>query len=264
MRSTWNGYLKLGTLSVPVKLYSAVKSAGPHFVQLHAADHAPLTRRLVCTQDGQEVSYKDIVRAVEHENGYVEVSDDDLQAGTGIERNLVIRQFSEPHDIDPIYYDKPYYVVPDKGGEFAYTLLRQAFVKAKKIAVATYLFYEKQHLGIISASGGLLRLQQLRYADEIVPATDLPARSLQQPAPAQVDTAVRLMNRYSTDFYVSDYRNEQTDALKELVGRRAKGLAAPKRERPKPVEATAEGDVVKVMRDILGDRNRQSLKAGTE
>lgn len=260
MRATWNGYMKLGTLSVPVKLYSAVRSAGPHFVRLHATDSVPITQQLVCQADGETVEYKDTMRAIEHDGNYVEVSNDDLQAGLSVERDIVIRQFSEPCDIDPMYYDKPYYVVPAEGGEFGYMLLRQAFIKAKKVAIVTYLSYEKQHLGIVSAADGILRLQQLRYVDEIVPATDLPARSLTQPAPGQVDTAVKLMDRYSTAFYLGDYRNEQNAALKELIERRAKGLK-PKRQAKMPIEATPEADVIKIMKEIIGDEKQRTLKA---
>lgn len=258
MRSSWNGNLKLGTLVVPVKLYSAVRSVGPRFVQLHAVDHTPITRQLICQKDGEEVQPKDIVRAAEYDGQMVELSDDDLQVdGTG-DKSLSIRQFSEPCDIDPVYYDKPYYVIPAEGGEFGYTLLRQAFVKAKKIAIATYMLYEKQHIGIITATEGLLRLQQLRYTDEVVAPKDLPTRSLTLPAPGQVDAAVELMQRYSTEFYLSDYRNEQVDVLKKLIERRAKGLRTESRS-TKRLEATAERDVLKVIRELASEPGKRAL-----
>lgn len=259
MRATWSGYLRLGTLSVPVKMYSATKSTGPHFVQLHGEDHAPVTRQIICQKDGKEVTYKDLVRAVEYDGKYVEIDDADLQVNGETDKSLLIRQFSDPSEIDPFYYEKPYYVVPAEGGEFAYTLLRQAFVKAKKIAVATYLLYEKQHLGIISVSGGVMRLQQLRYADEIIAPTELPARSLPQPAPGQVDTAVKMMERYSTAFYVGDYRNEQVDTLNKLIDRRAKGHKALPRPH-RALEATAEVDVVPIMREILNEKDKHILE----
>jgi DNA end-binding protein Ku len=263
MRATWNGYMRLGTLSVPVKLYSATRSVGPHFVQLHATDLAPVTRTLVCQKDGETIEYKDTIRAIDKDGQYVEVSDDELQTGTNIERDIVIRQFSEPCDIDPMYYDKPYYVVPGEGGDVGYMLLRQAFIKAKKVAIVTYLMYEKQHMGIISAVDGMLRMQQLRYVDEIVPTTELPAQSLPQPAPGHVDTAVKVMDRYSTPFYIGDYRNEQNAALKELVDRRIKGLK-PKRQSVTPTMATSENDVIKIMKEILGDQQQRSLKASVK
>lgn len=259
MRATWNGYLRLGTLSVPVKLYAATRAVGPHFVQLHAKDHAPITRQTICQLDGEEVVYKDIVRAVEHEGTYVELSEDDLQLDGENEKALQIRQFSDSFDIDPFFYEKPFYVVPGEGGEFAYALLRQAFVKAKKIAIATYVYYDKQHLGIISVVDGIIRLQQLRYVDEVIAPKELPSRSLPQPAPGQVDTAVQLMERYSTAFYIGDYSNEQVDMLNKLVERRAKGHATLPRSR-KAVEATAEHDIMPTIKDILNEKNQHVLE----
>lgn len=242
MKASWNGYFRLGDLTVPMRLFSATRSSAPSFVHLHAADKTPITRVATCPKDGKILKSDEIIRAVKHEDSYIEVSDADVQASGVAERNVVVRQFSNPDTISPMYYEKPYYMVPGKGGEAAYTLLRQAFDQTKKIAITTFMLYGKEHIGIVAPFGGVLLLQQLRFADEIVPLTDLPTPPLPQPAPSQVDTAAKLMERYTMPFYPTDYRNEQLDHLRDILTRKAKGL--PPKKAPQAAQHATPADKV--------------------
>lgn len=253
MRASWNGYLRVGNLILPVRLYSAVQTIAPHFVRLHGKDHSPVTHVIKCQKDGEELRTDDIVRAVEVGGKYIEIDEKDLQKNGLGDKNITVRQFSESEAINPIYYDKPYYIVPGKGGELAYTILRQAFKKSHKIAVVTYMLYEKEHLGIIRTNEGTLLLQQLRFAEEIVPRGDIKTPSLPQPAPAHVDTATTLMERYDSAFYIEDYRNEQLDMLNELIDRKARSLP-PKRQQQIAPKTTPEEDVMKMLRTLLADK----------
>ncbi len=252
MRASWSGYLTIGNLAVPIRLHNAVRSIGPTFVQLHKKDHSPIARAYMCKEEGKEVPYKDIVRAAEYEGAYVELTESELKGALERSKNLTVKQFSDPQTVDPMHYEKPYYMVPGKGGELAYTLLREAFVRSKKIAIVTFTFYEKEHIGIVAPNDGVLMLQQLRFAGELVPRIDIKTPTLPQPTPDQVDVAVKLMRRYSSDFYINDYQNEQTDYLNELIARKAKGLPSKRPTHIAP-RTTPEDKLIPTLRSLLTD-----------
>lgn len=257
MRATWTGYLKIGKLHVPVRLYPATRSTAPHFVQLHAADRSPVSRVAKCQQENKEIAASEVIRAVEYEGGYVELAEADLGHGHA-DKSITVSRFSAPQAIDPVYCDKPYYVVPAARGELAYALLREAFVKVDRVAVAKFMLYEKEHLGIILPRDGILMLQQLRFADEIVPRSDINSPSLPQPTPGQIALAAQPMERYTAPFYVGDYRNEQRDRLQETIERKAKGLP-PKRERAVAPQSTPEEEVATTIGELLQGPTPQYL-----
>lgn len=256
MKASWSGYFRVGDLTLPMRLYSGTQSASPRFVQLHAKDHSPITRTVKCKKDGEELRPNDIIKAVEYNGKYIEIKETDIQASSGDDKSIIVRQFSDSGAVDSIYYEKPYYMVPGKGGETAYTLLRQAFTHTKKVAITTFTLYEKEHIGIVSAVDGILMLQQLRFADEIVPRSTIKTPPLPQPSPDQVGAAVRLMERYSAPFYIADYRNEQLDDLNEVIDRRAKGL--PLRRKPKIApHATPDEELVPKLRALLAHTSNE-------
>lgn len=250
MRASWNGYLRLGDVIFPVRLYTGTKSVTPHLVRLHAEDLSPVTQTIVCQKDGEELHADDIIRAIEVDGKYIEITEKDLSISGATDKNITVRQFSEHSAIDSIYYDKPYYIVPGKGGELAYTIMRQALIKSNKVAIVTYMFYEKEHLGIVKEYEGVLLLQQLRFADEIVSRRDIETLSLPQPLPAHVDIASKLMDRHTSSFFIDDYRNDQLDSLKEIIDRKAKGLP-PKRQPQIAPKTTPEDEVVEKLRALL-------------
>jgi DNA end-binding protein Ku len=250
MRASWSGYVRVGDVLFPAKLFSGVKSVTPKYVRLHAKDHSPINQIITCQKDGEELRSGDIIRAVEIEGRYIEISETDIAVSGAASKNITVRQFSESSEIDPVYYDKPYYIVPGKGGELAYTIMRQAFIKSNKVAIVTYVFYEKEHLGIIRTVDGMLLLQQLRFAEELVQRRDIETPSLSQPLPADVDIAAKLMNRYSSSFFIDDYQNEQLSELNEIIERKAKGLP-PKRQPQIASETTPEDEVVKKLEALL-------------
>lgn len=256
MKASWNGYFRVGELTVPMRLYSGTQSATPRFVQLHAKDHSPVTRVTKCKKDGEELSPGDIIKAVEHNGTYLEIKDTDIQIESATDKVIIVRQFSDQGVVDPVYYEKPYYMVPGKGGEVAYTLLRQAFIRTNKVAITTFTLYEKEHIGIVSVNDGILMLQQLRFADEIVPRAAIKTPSLPQPSPEQVEAAVRLMERYSTPFYVEDYRNEQLDELHEVIDRRAKGLPLKHKPQIAP-RTTPEEELMPKLRALLSHASHE-------
>lgn len=258
MKASWNGYLSLGKLTLPVRLYSATRSVTPHFIQMHAADHSPISRVAKCKIEGKEIDTDEIIRAVKRDGKYIEITDGDLKSAQPNAQNVTVRQFSDPQAIHPMYYEKPYYIVPDKGGELLYTLLREAFVRTNKVAIVDYVLYEKEHIGIVSTHGGMLMLQQLRFASEIIPRAEIKTPSLPQPTPTQVDMASQLMDRYSARFYVEDHRNEQVEAIEEMIDRKTKGLPA-KRQKSISLQTTPDTQVTDVLKTLLKAQAPQTL-----
>lgn len=264
MRASWNGYLTLGELLIPMRLFAAVQTQAPHFTQLHARDHSPVRRVLLCAAEGTEISSKEIVRAVERNGQYIELSEDELATEKPEVRRMVVRQFSDAIALSPAYYEKPYYAVPSEGGELAYTLLREAFAKTGKVAVVTYRLYEKEHVGILTPQEGVLMVQQLRFATEILPRSRLKTPTFPQPTPAEVDAAVKLVERYTTPFYLDDYRNEYIDEINEIVDRKARGLQAKPRRRVAS-KATPEEEVIPTITAMSTEQSGQNaLSAGAD
>jgi DNA end-binding protein Ku len=252
MRASWKGYFRIGDVMLPVKLYAATRTVGPRFIQLHAVDHSPVTRVTICLQDGEELKEDEIVRAAEYDGKYIELSEKDLERYTGFERNIVIRQFSDAAEIDPIYYDTPYYLAPDQGGELTYAILRRAFERTHKIAIATFLFYGRERLAVVSLQGEVIMAQTLRFYEEILPRSDITLPAMPQPSPAQISVASRLMEQYATSFYASDYRNQQQDRIQEVIEAKAKGLPI-KKQTSIASEATPDSEVSAKLKSMLSE-----------
>lgn len=251
-RASWKGYFRIGDLMMPVRLFTATRSLTPRYVHLHADDNAPVRRLTVCSKDGEQLADGDIIRAVEYAGKYIEIDEDEIEQQSIVERDIVVRQITETLHIDTAYYDNPYYLVPDKGGELAYAILRRAFENTHKAAIATFIFYGRERLAAISSFDGLLRLQTLRFHEEILPSSDLKLPALPQPSPSQVSVASKLLDRYSMPFHASDYRDQQTDALNEIIERKARGLPLKPRARI-PNDATPEKEVVTKIKQMLGE-----------
>lgn len=257
MKAAWSGYLNLGNITIPVKLYSALQVAEPKFTLLHAKDLSPVKRTLKCAVEDKPLQISDTVKSIKYDSKIIVVTDSELSGAIELVRDITVKQFCETDAINPMYFDKPFYIVPDSGGEMVYTLVREALVKAKKFAIVSYALHTKEHIGAIMPWGSVLVLQQLRFAKEILPKLHITSPSLPQPDPNKVDIAIQLMNRYSAPFYIEDYTNNQSDALHELIDRKAKGLR-PKRHARVAPHTTREEDVEPTLRALLAG-NSMSL-----
>lgn len=251
-RAAWQGYIALGQLGIPVRLYSATQSIRPRFVQLHEKDGSPVERVLRCRDEQHDISISETIRAIEYEPGrYIGLTDRELeQTAAGQVKTIDIKQFCEPDSISPIYFTKPYYVVPARGGERAYALLREVFVRHHKIAVTQFVIYNKQHIAALATEGDLLMLQQLHFADEIVPRSSIKTPPLPKPSPAEIETLSSVMERFSGPFYIQDYHDEHSERIKQLVDRKAKGLPPPRPERL-ALHATPEKEIVSALQAAL-------------
>jgi DNA end-binding protein Ku len=196
------------------------------------------------------VPWEEIVKGYEVSKGnYVVMSDDDFKKVAVKRTNSIeILKFSDERDIRPEFFERPYYLEPDKGADKAYALLAEAMEKSGKVGIAKLVFRAKEHLAALKPSGGLLVVHTLRFADEVrEPDLRLPARSAAKPA--EMKMAMQLIKQMSGPFKPEDYQDDYTLALKDLIERKSKGKPLPKAEKaPQP---TRVPDLVATLRKSL-------------
>src|SRR3712207_1399951 len=173
-RSIWSGAISFGLVNVPVKLYSAVNRKTVRFNQLNGKTGHRIAQKRVDPTTGEEVAYEDIVKGYElTKDRYVLVTQEELDAlDPEKTRTIDIEDFVDLADIDPVYYDHPYWLVPDKGAAKAYSLLLTAMEESGKVAIARVVLRNKEHLVALRPAGGGLKMETLHFHDEVVPAED--------------------------------------------------------------------------------------------
>ena len=251
-RAAWKGYISLGQLGIPVRLFNGTRSIRPHLFQLHAADGAPVERQLRCSAEQRDIAADEVIRAVELEPGkYLTLTDQELETAAGERpKSIAVRQFSELSAIPPQHFDKTFYVIPSRGGERGYALLREVLGRASKIAIAQFSIYGRAHLAALGVAGDVLMLYQLRYAAEIAPRSGLKSPALPRPTPKEIATLSAVVDRFSGPLYLEDYHDDYADHLEALVERKIRGLPSSTPERPEP-HATSDDQLVPVLETVL-------------
>jgi DNA end-binding protein Ku len=244
-RSLWTGSLSFGLVNVPVSLVTAVRDVDLHFQQLHEKDAAPIEIERFCSDEDVEVPYEEITHGYELEDGgQVIVSDLELAA---IEprktRTIDIEQFVDLEDVDPLYFDHPYFLVPassDDGATRAYQLLSEVMGRTERAALGRFVMRAREYLALVRAREGVLTLTTMLFADEIRPTKDVDAATQKshKPTRTELDSAVALIDALSVGFEPEKYKDEYRARLKRVVARKRKGetISAPKK-RDKPVPA---------------------------
>jgi DNA end-binding protein Ku len=245
-RAIWSGSISFGLLNVPVKLYSAVSKQTVRFRELRENDGARIRHKRVAESDGKEVPYEKIVKGYEYApDQYVVLSRDELaELDPKRTRAIEIQDFVDLDDIDPIYFEQPYYLGPDKGAERAYALLVQAMKEAHKVAVARFVLRNKEHLAAIRPMDDVLTLTTMRFHDEVSSPQDLDGEVFEEAKPKkpekrELEMAKQLIESLTSDFKPNQYRDEYREELLDLLERKAAGkevVSAPTEE-PKPTKA---------------------------
>jgi DNA end-binding protein Ku len=233
-RALWNGYVSFGLVNIPVSLVTAVRDRDIRFHLLHEADGARLHQKLVCPFDAQEVSRKQAARGYEVADGeYVIVADEELQALEPKKTRMIeMTDFVDLDQIDPIYYERPYYLVPREGGGKAYALLLRAMVEKNRIGVGKFVFHEREQLVALRPLDGILCMEIMRFADEIVDRKELEGTVGEEAAAdaKQLVLAAELIDALAGDFEPEKYKDEFREAVQDLIARKAAGekiVAAP-------------------------------------
>jgi DNA end-binding protein Ku len=243
-RAIWSGSISFGLLNVPVRLYSAVARRNIALREIRESDSSRIKHRRVAEGTDEEVPYDEIVKAYEITPGrYVPLSKDEMSAlAPEKTRAIDVQDFVDIEEIDPMYFDSPYYLGPADGAEKAYSLLAAAMESSGKAAIARFVFRNKEHLAAIRASKGVLTLTTMRFADEVVPASELDD-ALPQKAPKvakkEREMAETLIDSLSTEFEPTEYRDEYREQLLQLIETKAEGkeIVASDVEEPKATKA---------------------------
>jgi DNA end-binding protein Ku len=227
-RSIWSGAISFGLVNVPVKLYSAVSRKTVRFNQLNEKTGNRIQQKRVDPDTGDEVPFEQIVKGFElTKDRYVIITPDELDAlDPERSRMIQIEDFVDQEDIDPIYYDHPYYLVPDKGAEKAYGLLLNAMEASGKVAIARVVLRSKEQLVAIRPAGDMLMMETMIFHDEVVPhddLDDLPDSKSLKVSDREIKMAQQLIDSLSSDFDPSKYRDEYRDKVLDLIERKAQG-----------------------------------------
>jgi len=254
-RAIWSGSISFGLLNVPVKLYSAVARRGIALREIRESDSARIKHRRVAEGTEEEVPYDKIIKAFEITPGnYVPLGKDEI-AGLAPKksRSIEVEDFVDLGEIDPIYFDSPYYLGPAEGAEKAYSLLAAAMQASGKVAIARFVFRNKEHLAAIRPNDGVLTLTTMRFADEVVPAAELEdVLPTEKPKVAKKEQqmAEQLIDSLSTKFEPNGYRDEYREQLLELIERKAEGKEIVQSEGEAP-KATKAPDLMAALEESI-------------
>lgn len=268
-RAIWTGSISFGLLNVPVKLYSAVSSRSIRFRELREKDGSRVRHKRVAEEDGEEVAYEEIVKGYEiAPDQYVVMSREELEALDPKKTKAIeIEDFVDLDQIDPIYFNQPYYIGPAPGAERAYALLAQAMGEQRKVAIARFVLRNKESLAAVRAADGVLTLATMRFADEVVPAGQLEGllgeESDVKPKTREIEMAKALIDSLANDFDPTSYKDEHRAELLALIERKASGeeIVSNDVEEPKPTKAP---DLMAALEESLAAIKGEDLAGGAE
>jgi DNA end-binding protein Ku len=252
MRAIWNGSISFGLINIPVKLYSASETRGGiELSMFRKRDMAPIGYKKVAKTDGREVSFGETIKAYEYQPGeYVEISEEDFeQASSEKSKTVDIVEFADEHELDVRYFEKPYYLEPDRGADKPYALLREALTKSGKIAVARFVLRNREHLAAIKPVGRALVLNQMRFPSDIRTPGSLKLPDSKLASAKEVDMALKLVDQLTEPFIPEDFHDTYTQELEKIIEAKVKGLKPKAVGKKKPSGGT--GDLMAALKASL-------------
>lgn len=227
MRAIWTGAISFGLINIPIKLFSATESSTLDLDMLDKADLSHIKFKRINENTGKEVAYSNIVKGYKIEEKYVILEDADFEAADAEKTKTIdILSFADETQIDSLYYEKPYYVEPQKGAAKAYSLLRDAMVESGKVGVTTFVLRSKEALAILKPYKDVIVLNKIRFEQEIRPTADLKLPKVSKTKTKEVEMAHKLIEQLTEDFDISAYKDEYTQKLLKIIKNKAKGKAS--------------------------------------
>ena len=255
-RPIWKGSIAFGLVNIPVELHTAVRDSRPHFRMLHADDKSPVRYERICARDGKPVAWDDVVKGYEYQKGkFVILTKEDFKAAAlEKSRTIDIKAFVNGEDIDDRFFESSYYLTPQKNGEHAYALLREAIREKKLVGIATIVLRDAQHLAALEIKDKAMVLTMMRYAEELVDVADYtfpPAAQVRKP---ELQMAKTLVEQFTGEWDPTEYADEYRENLMKIIKARMKGKTVELQEEEEPRSA----EVVDLM-----ERLRQSLEGSS-
>lgn len=253
-RPIWRGSLSFGLVAIPVQLHTAVRESRPRFRLLHAKDKAPIKYERICQRDGKAVAWEDLVKGYEYQRGrYVVLTKEDFKAAAlEKDRRVQVTDFVLSNDIDDRFFDQPYYLLPDKGGEHAYVVFRDALAETGRVGVGKVVIRDRQHLVAVETLGEHLILTMMRFADEMVEAPKLTDLERIKVPPRELKLAMNLIGALAAEWEPEQYSDDYQKNLEEVIKAKMKGKTVVLEEEERPMRA----EVID-----LAERLKASLRA---
>lgn len=258
MRPIWTGAIGFGLVNIPVKLFSATQESSLDLDMLDKKDHANIHFKRVNENTGKEVAWGNIVKGYKYHDKYVILDNDDFEKASAEKSKIIeINDFVNEDEIDGIYFEMPYFLVPDKSGERAYALLKEALLKTGKAGVASFVLRNKQSPAILRVYDNVILLHRLRFSEEVrsTKEFDLPARNTIKPG--ELKMAITLINQLSDKFNISKYKDTYTEQLMKVIKLKAKGAKVAPAKHLKVVHSTAR-DLMSQLKESLGSKRKKA------
>ena len=251
LRSIWNGTIAFAGVFVPIKVHSATEDQSVHFHEVHVDDEARIEHRRFCSKEDKEIPYKEVVKGYEVSEGkYVVLEDDEVKAAAGeASRVIEVEQFVCAGEIDPIMYDKNYFLGSQDDGKDAYRLLHDALDRTARAAIGRWVFHNREYLVAVRPYDGALAMHTMRFADELVAADDLeiptPSRN---PSERELKMAGQLVGTLKAKFDPTAFQDTYRERLLEYIEAKAKGKLD---KLPQRTEAADPGDLMAALEASL-------------
>jgi DNA end-binding protein Ku len=264
-RALWKGSISFGLVNIPIELHTAVRNHRPKFRMLHAKDRSPVKFERVCIRDGHPVAWEELVKGYEYAKGhFVVLTKEDFQAAAVEKtRTVDIIDFVKAEEIDDRYFETPYYLVPVKGGERAYGLLREAIRESGRIGIAKFILRDAQHLAAVEAIENAIVLTVMRFADELVEVKQFDFPGTAGMRKAELDMAKALVNSLAAEWNPGKYTDDYRENLMQIIKAKMKG----KEVRLEPAAEPRQAEVVDLMerlRRSLEGASAKTARAGTK
>src|SRR5438552_895119 len=263
MRAIWKGSISFGLINIPIALYPATRKEELRFRLLRAKDLSPVNYKRVAKADGKEVPWDEIVKGYEYEKGkFVVLKDEDFQrVDLEATQTVDIQDFVDVDEIDPMFFYKPYYLEPQKGGDKAYVLLCDALEESKKVGIAKVIIKTRQYLAGVKAEDGVLVLELMHFADELADTEKLHVPKKVEVGKREMTMARSLIDSMSAKWNPQKYHDDYREALMELIEEKVEAGGKEIEEKPKKApKPTKVIDLVKVLQQSLEQTGKAKAK----
>jgi len=267
MRAIWKGSISFGLVNIPIALYPATRKEELKFRLLRAADHSPVNYKRVAEADGKEVPWDQIVKGYEYEKGkFVVLGEKDFQrVDLEATQTVDIQDFVDVDEIDPMFFYKPYYLEPQKGGDKAYVLLREALAEGKKVGIAKVIIKTRQYLAGVKATKHALVLELMHFAAELSDAEKLNVPKTLEPRKREMEMAKALVESMSSKWDPKKYKDDYREALLEVIEDKVEAGGKEIEDKPKEKKASTKViDLVAVLQQSLAQSQGAKKKPATK
>ncbi|MBA2623130.1 MAG: Ku protein [Chthoniobacterales bacterium] len=267
MRAIWKGSISFGLVNIPIALYPATRKEELKFRLLRAADHSPVNYKRVAEADGKEVPWDQIVKGYEYEKGkFVVLGEKDFQrVDLEATQTVDIQDFVDVDEIDPMFFYKPYYLEPQKGGDKAYVLLREALAEGKKVGIAKVIIKTRQYLAGVKATKHALVLELMHFAAELSDAEKLNVPKTLEPGKREMEMAKALVESMSSKWDPKKYKDDYREALLEVIEDKVEAGGKEIEDKPKEKKASTKViDLVAVLQQSLAQSQGAKKKPATK